>query len=318
MIAVYSFFQFMTENQLPKLGLVCITASHEVRFRTVTRRTLSKLSTSEQQAKLKAIYTANIERLTKAIAFCCREQIELYRLSSALFPFADESIGEAVLHEFKPQLAQIGASAIEHCIRLVLHPNQFVVLNSDRKEVIENSFQILKTHAHILDLMGLPRSPWALMNIHGGKGDRAQRLVDNIQQLPENVYSRITLENDENTYSSEAIAKICQLAKIPMVFDAHHHLIHEKLDSYNHPSVGEMLALARTTWQQPQWQLVHISNGKEHLHDTKHSDTIANMPASFQNAPWIEVEAKHKEQAIWQLRKEWLPSIRQQFSLQTS
>ena len=304
-------------DSLPKLGLVCITASDEVRFRTVTRRTLSKLSKSEQQTKLREIYTANIERLAKAIAFCQREQIELYRLSSALFPFADEPIGEAILNEFEPQLAQIGDRAIQHQIRLVLHPNQFVVLNSDRQEVIENSFKILKTHAHVLDLLGLPRSPWALINIHGGKGDRAQRLIDNIQQLPANVYSRLTLENDEHTYSSQAIANICQIAGIPMVFDAHHHLIHEHLDGYNHPSVGEMLELAKTTWKQPQWQLVHISNGKEHLHDTKHSNLIVNMPSSFQNAPWIEIEAKHKERAISQLRRKWLPSIRETVSVAT-
>ena len=307
----------MRENPLPKLGLVCITASNEVRFRTVTRRTLSKLSSSEQQAKLREIYTANIERLAKAIAFCHREQIELYRLSSALFPFADEPVGEVILNEFAPQLAQIGEAATQHQIRLVLHPNQFVVLNSDRQEVIENSFKILKTHAHILDLLGLPRSPWALMNIHGGKGDRAQRLIDNLQQLPPNVYSRITLENDEHTYSSHAIANICQIAGIPMVFDAHHHLVHENLASYDHPSIGEMLELARTTWKQPQWQLVHISNGKEHLHDTKHSNAIANMPSSFQNVPWIEVEAKQKEQAIRQLKQKWLPSIHETVSVAT-
>lgn len=307
----------MSEDRLPKLGLVCITASNEVRFRTVTRRTLSKLSSSEQQAKLKAIYTENIKRLAKAIAFCQREQIELYRLSSALFPFADEPVGEAILDEFAPQLAQIGEDATQHQIRLVLHPNQFVVLNSDRQEVIENSFKILKNHAHILDLLGLPRSPWALMNIHGGKGDRVQRLIDNIQQLPANVYSRITLENDEHTYSSQAIANICQITGIPMVFDAHHHLVHENLDSYDRPSVGEMLELAKTTWKQPQWQLVHISNGKEHLHDTKHSNLIINMPSSFQNAPWIEVEAKQKERAIFQLRREWLPSIRKTVSVAT-
>ena len=304
-------------DSLPKLGLVCITASDEVRFRTVTRRTLSKLSKSEQQTKLREIYSANIERLAKAIAFCQREQIELYRLSSALFPFADEPIGEAILNEFEPQLAQIGDRAIQHQIRLVLHPNQFVVLNSDRQEVIENSFKILKTHAHVLDLLSLPRSPWALINIHGGKGDRAQRLIDNIQQLPLNVYSRLTLENDEHTYSSKAIANICQITGIPMVFDAHHHLVHEHLDGYNHPSVGEMLELAKTTWKQPQWQLVHISNGKEHLHDTKHSNLIINMPSSFQNAPWIEIEAKQKERAIFQLRREWLPSIRETVGVAT-
>ena len=299
----------MTTNQLPKLGLVCVSASDEVRFRTVTRRTLSKLSQSQQQEKLEKVYTANTERLAKAIAFCQRQNIQLYRLSSALFPFADEPMGEELLTKFTSRLQEIGNTAKNHSIRLVLHPSQFVVLNSDRKEVIVNSIKILKTHARLLDLLQLPRSPWALMNIHGGKGDRADRLIHNIRQLPENIYSRLTIENDEHTYSSEAIAQICLDTKIPMVFDAHHHLVYENLESYNDSSVGKMLELARTTWERPEWQLVHISNGKQHFHDTKHSDFITNMPSCFSEAPWIEVEAKQKEQAIYSLRKEWLPSV---------
>ena len=299
----------MIKNQLPKLGLVCVSASDEVRFRTVTRRTLSKLSQSQQREKLEKVYTANTERLAKAIAFCQRQNIQLYRLSSALFPFSDEPMGEELLTKFTSRLQEIGNTAKNHSIRLVLHPSQFVVLNSDRKEVIINSIKILKTHARLLDLLQLPRSPWALMNIHGGKGDRADRLIHNIRQLPENVYSRLTIENDEHTYSSEAIAQICLDTKIPMVFDAHHHLVYENLESYNDSSVGKMLELARTTWERPEWQLVHISNGKQHFHDTKHSDFITNMPSCFSEAPWIEVEAKQKEQAIYHLRNEWLPSV---------
>ena len=234
----------MTEDQLPKLGLVCVTASNEVRFRTVTRRTLSKLSETEQQEKLRTIYSANVERLSKAIAFCQRENIQLYRLSSGLFPFADNSTGKKILLEFADRLQQIGQSARNSNIRLVIHPDQFVVLNSDRKEVIDNSIEILKTHARILDLLELPHSPWALINIHGGKGDRAQRLIDNIQRLPKNIYSRLTIENDEHAYSSEATAEICLAAKIPMVFDAHHHFVHQQLESYEDPSIKEMLELA--------------------------------------------------------------------------
>ena len=299
-------------NKLPKLGLVCVTASNAVRFRTVTRRTLGKLPKSKQQEKLRIVYSDNLERLSKAIAFCQQSDIQLYRLSSGLFPFADEPIGETILKEFELRLEQIGNKASELGIRLVIHPNQFVVLNSDRDEVVGNSIKILKTQAHILDLLQLPRSPWALMNIHGGKGDRAERLIENIRSLPDNVASRLTLENDEHTYSSQEIAEICHAAKIPMVFDAHHHLIHEHLTSYDDPSFKEMLELAKTTWKQPEWQLVHISNGKQHFYDTKHSDLIVNMPACFRDVPWIEVEAKQKERAIDKLKQEWLPSVERQ------
>lgn len=303
----------MTQNLtlIPELGLVCITASPEVRFRALTRKRLLQLTIPEQEKTLRTLYTENLKRLNQAVEFCVRENIHLYRLSSALFPFADEPMGMTILLELAQQLELIGKQANSLGIRLVLHPDQFVVLSSDRPEVIENSIKILKTHAQILDLLGLPRSPWSLMNIHGGKSDRSQRLIQVIQDLPDEIRLRLTLENDEYAYSSEDILEVCHATKIPMVFDAHHHVIHEHLDSYDHPSVALMLAEAQKTWAIPEWQLVHISNGDKSFSDSKHSDYIQLMPDSYKTVPWIEVEAKQKELAIAQLRKNWLNLIHQ-------
>jgi UV DNA damage endonuclease len=291
---------------LPELGLVCITASDAVRYKTMTRKRLLQLAPPEQQQALRALYAENLRRLGLAIDFCATHQIRLYRLSSATFPFADDAVGENILGEFADALRQVGDRALALGLRLVLHPDQFVVLNSDRPDVIENSIKILKTHARVFDLLGLPQSSWALMNIHGGKGDRANRLIQVIRDLPDNIRCRLTLENDEYTYSAETILAICQAAAVPMVFDAHHHIIHEHLETYEDPSVSEMLAAARTTWSNPEWQLVHISNGCDSFGDQRHSDIITLMPSSYRSAPWIEIEAKHKEVAIEKLRQEWL------------
>jgi UV DNA damage endonuclease len=291
---------------LPKLGLVCITASDAVRYKTTTRKRLLQLEPPEQQQVLRTLYAENLRRLGLAIDFCDAHDIRLYRLSSATFPFADDSVGEDILSEFADGLQQVGDRALALGIRLVLHPDQFVVLNSDRPEVIENSIKILKTHARVFDLLGLPQSPWALMNIHGGKGDQANRLIQVIRDLPDNIRCRLTLENDEYTYGAEEILAICEAAAVPMVFDAHHHIIHEHLETYEDPSVSRMLAAARTTWSNPDWQLVHISNGCESFGDQRHSDVITLMPSSYRTVPWIEVEAKQKEVAIEKLRQEWL------------
>jgi UV DNA damage endonuclease len=293
---------------LPKLGLVCITASKQVRFRTVTRKRLLQFSPAEQGQLLRDLYRDNLQRLAVAIRFCASEGIPLYRLSSALFPFAD-TVGAPILSELAETMQQIGQLAQDQSIRLVLHPDQFVVLNSDRPEVIANSIQILTAHARSFDLLGLPQSPWALMNIHGGKGDRAERLVQVIRSLPDPIRSRLTLENDEHTYSASEILEICRATDIPMVFDAHHHVIHEQLDSYEHPSIAEMLMAAGTTWPVADWQLVHISNGHAAFTDPRHSDFITVMPSAYQYAPWIEIEAKQKELAIAKLHQDWLPHL---------
>ena len=288
------------------LGLVCITTSDEVRYKTVTRKTLLSLDEGAQTEKLRSIYAENIARLKKAVSFCLVNDINLYRMTSNLFPFSDEESGAKILEEFAENLAEIGKHALENNLRLVLHPDQFVVLSSDSPNVVENSVKILKMHAKTMDLLGQPRSEWAAMNIHGGKSDRADRMVENIKKLPEEIRSRLVLENDEHAYSSEEILDICRRAEVPMVFDAHHHVCREKLEDYNDESVEKAFWAARETWQNPDLQMVHISNGREKFGDRAHSDLIFTMPEVFRFAPWIEVEAKHKEIAIAKLQKDWL------------
>lgn len=293
----------------PQLGLVCITASKEVRYKTVTRKRLLQFSEDEQEKILENLYAENLQRLNLAIDFCLKNQLRLYRITSNLFPFADTELGEKVLNQFNEELWEIGKRVQGAGIRLVVHPDQFVVLSSDNPDVVATSIKLLKMHAMILDKLGQPQSPWAVMEVHGGKSDRSEQLVKVIRTLPEAIRSRLALENDEYAYSAQEILDICRQAGIPMVFDAHHHIIHEQLDSYDHPSVAQMQAAAQSTWPVPEWQLVHISNGREAFRDRHHSDLITVMPSSYRSVPWIEVEAKLKEEAIAKLRQEWLPTL---------
>lgn len=297
-----------TQTQCVKnnLGLVCITHSEDVRYKTTTRKNLLSLDESAQKEKLRTIYTENISRLKKAIGFCLANDINLYRMTSALFPFSDEKMGAEILEDFTENLAEIGTNALAKGLRLVLHPDQFVVLSSDSENVIANSVKILKMHAKTMDLLKQPRSEWAAMNIHGGKSGRIDKLVTEIEKLPEEIRSRITFENDEYAYSSAEILEVCRRANVPMVFDAHHHICRENLENYNDPSVTEIFWAARETWKKPENQMVHISNGREKFGDRAHSDLIFTMPEVFRFAPWIEVEAKHKELAIAKLQTEWL------------
>ncbi|MCP6762967.1 MAG: UV DNA damage repair endonuclease UvsE [Fischerella sp. CENA71] len=292
----------------PYLGLVCITFSKQVRFRTITRTRYLQLSEEQRVSTLKELYRDNLQRLDGALTFCQQYNIRLYRMSSGLFPLSDweDEVGAGVLEEMSGDLSKIGQRANQLGIRMVLHPDQYVVLSSDSPQVVTTSIKILERHARTLDLLGLPRSSWSLMNIHGGKSQRVEQLVEVISLLPENIKSRLTLENDEYAYSASEILEVCQRAGVPLVFDAHHHICHENLDSYDHPSVTEMFYAAQQTWTNPEWQLVHISNGEEAFNDRKHSDLITAMPSVYHQAPWIEVEAKHKEEAIAYLRSWWL------------
>ena len=292
----------------PELGLVCITFSKEVRFRTMTRTRYLQLTLEQRESALRELYQDNLQRLNLGLSFCQENQIRLYRMSCGLFPLSDmeDEIGAHILKEMSADLAKIGQKASEWNIRMVLHPDQYVVLSSDSPDVVKSSIKILEGHAHTLDLLGLPKSTWSLMNIHGGKSQRADQLVRVVSELPENIKNRLTFENDEYAYSSLEILEVCQRTGVPMVFDAHHHICHENLDSYDDPSVASMFYAARETWANPEWQLVHISNGEQAFKDRKHSELITDMPSVYREAPWIEIEAKRKEEAIAHLRSWWV------------
>lgn len=297
------------ETPVPRLGLVCITTTDAIRFRTITRTRLLQFPESERPALLRDIYEDNLLRLDRAIAYCRAHNIGMYRISSNLLPFADDPAYQDVLNRCAWLLHQAGESAHRLNVRLLSHPEQFVVLSSDSANVVANSIRTLQMHAHILDMLGQPRSLACPMEIHGGKSNRADALVRTIETLGAPIRSRLILENDEDAYSSGEILAVCRRAGVPMVFDAHHHVCHEKLGSYEDGSVQEMFWAARETWPDPAWQLTHISNGRAFFADTRHSDLVTQMPSVYRCAPWIEVEAKSKEQAIALLQSRWLDSL---------
>jgi UV DNA damage endonuclease len=287
----------------PHFGLVCMTASEECRFRTITRTRYLRLPPAEQAAALVELYADNLRRLAAAVDFCRRNSIRLYRMPSSLFPMSDESLGRRVLTKMSPRLLEVGQAAMAAGMRIVNHPEQFVVLSSDRPEVVKTSLAILCKEALVMDLLGLPQTPFASLIIHGGKGGRGGALVRQIGKLPPGIRNRLCLENDEYSYSAAEILDVCKNAGVPMVFDNLHHVIREKIDSYEDPSLRRFTTLARATWPDPDWQLVHLSNGRTSFRDRNHSDLIVEVPSAFRQVRWIEIEAKGKEQAIADLRR---------------
>ena len=294
----------------PKLGLVCITASPQIRYRTITRTNYLRLDAAARLAKLRELYASNTAKLLEALTFCFANDIELYRLTSQLFPMHDlaDGVGAAVLEEIAPQLLEVGRRSALYGIRVVIHPEQFVVLSSDSAAIAQNAVALLTGHARQLDMMGLPCTQWTTLLIHGGKGGRPDALKERIAALPDNVRLRLALENDEHAYGAQDILEVCQRAGIPMVFDAHHHVVHKQLDSYEDSSIAHFTDAARETWSDLAWQIAHLSNGKERFADRRHSDLIDHFPSAFLNVPFVEIEAKAKEIAILELRERLLRS----------
>lgn len=288
----------------PNLGLVCLSYTEECRYRAITRSRFLALAAEEREGVLRELYWDNLRRLHWTLGFCERRGIWLYRVTSGLFPMSDEALGEGVLAGMAANLSAVGRRAERLGIRILAHPDQFVVLNSENPKVVETSRRIMEKHARAFDLMGLPQSPWAALILHGGKAGRAKELVEEIGRLPEGVRKRLCLENDEYAYSAAQILEICREARVPMIFDNLHHAIKEKIADYEHPSFAKFVAAARETWRPHRdWQIVHLSNGAASALDRNHSEYITDVPPAYAGVKWIEVEARGKELAIAALRK---------------
>lgn len=285
----------------PAYGLVCLTVGPELRFRTVTLSRYRLLTPAERETRLRALYAENIRILHSAAGYCAARGIRLYRMSSSLFPMLDlegDDTGSAVLADLSAELRAAGEAFGDAGIRVLMHPEQFIVLNSDRPEVRASSLRAMQGHARVMDGLGFTRSAWNLLLLHGGKGGRAAELRALIPDLPDAVRLRLGLENDERAYGPQDLLPVCGATGTPFVFDAHHHVVREGLPDQEHPSVREWVLRARATWTPPEWQVVHLSNGIEGPQDRRHSHLITQLPSAYADVPWIEVEAKGKEEAV--------------------
>lgn len=170
----------------------------------------------------------NLNHLLSILNFNIRNSIYFFRISSGIIPFASHPICDIEWNEtFKADLKEIGDFINKNNIRVSMHPDQFVILNSKNEYVIKNSIRELQYHCTLLDSMRLPSS--AKIQIHGGGvyGDKKKSKKDfsnNFSNLLEgNLKKRLVIENDDRSYSLKDCLDIQSEISIPIVFDTFHH-----------------------------------------------------------------------------------------------
>ena len=196
-------------------------------------------------------------------------------------------------------------------MRLTAHPGPFNKLASPKERVFELTKTDLSIHGELFDLIGLPRTPYAKLNIHVGAayGDKSFALDNfcrNFERLPECVRSRLTVENDdkESLYSTQELYEgVYKRIGIPIVFDYHHHMLHT-----GGQTEQEALELALSTWGDIK-PVVHYSESRclEHnnpkIKPQAHSDLVYNTLNNYGHEFDIMIEAKHKELALFRYRE---------------
>lgn len=299
---------FLKEETKPRSGKVHLVNEMEEKVLQLGRYRSGKYTPDQ----IKGVYINNVKRLAEMLPKIRRHGIRLFRVSSALFPLSDQV--DRTLWDNPQVIAHLktaGDFVKANEMRVSTHPGQFCVLSSDSDSVVEKAFVELEIHGWIFDKMGLPHSPQYAINIHGGKKDRASRLIEQIKSLPDHVRKRLTLENDESAYSVVDLLHVHQETGVPIVFDSHHHTFNE-----DNLTMEEAHNVTKETWPKDVKPLQHISNTDPSLINgnfqdrRKHSDMIHYIPQpqllGLQNDDIdVEVEAKLKNIAVFDMVKKF-------------
>ncbi|MCY2986407.1 MAG: UV DNA damage repair endonuclease UvsE [Planctomycetota bacterium] len=292
-----------------RLGLCCIFRDEPIKFGTTTATASGKMKRADALVKLSGLCMANAEALLTALHFCAASGIGCFRINSQVLPLKthpqvgycmDElPQGKAIVRRFK----DCGAFAKRHGLRTCFHPDQFVVLNSQRPEVVEASIRELEYQAEVATWIGAD-----VINIHGGGafGDKQKALADlarSLKRLSRRAKSRLTVENDDKLFTPANLLPICRATGIPLVYDVHHHRCNR-----DGLSVEQATEQAIGTWDRE--PLFHISspiNGWNGSRPGSHHDFIdvTDFPDCWLNLDvTVEVEAKAKEVAVLKLKRE--------------
>lgn len=235
--------------------------------------------------------------------------VKLFRISSSMFPWMSEYELADLQDYYKIRLllSEIGNMAKDNGIRLTMHPGAYVVIASPSERIVQNSFKELRQHAEQLDMLGMPETLEAPINIHingvyGDKIETGKRFMQRFDMLPANVKNRLTIENDDKQgqWSISDLTSLFKQYNIrpAITFDYLHHACHP-----DNLSEQDAIKASSVFWKNHR-QLVHYSSSKQveipSAKQLAHADYIHENIITYNLPLDIELEAKAKELALIQ------------------
>ncbi len=140
-----------------------------------------------------------------------------------MIPFASHPICKYNwLHHFKSELKEIGEFITRKNMRISMHPDQFVLINSNNEKVTQSSMRELQYHCDILDTMCLDQSAKIQIHVGGAYGDKTNAInvfIKRYDSLSESIKKRLVIENDDHLFNLHDCMIIHQQTSIPIVLD---------------------------------------------------------------------------------------------------
>ena len=195
-------------------------------------------------------------------------------------------------------------------MRVDFHPDQFTVLNSTKKEVIENTIISLNYHCSILKALKI-ENPTIILHVGSsvlGKDNSIKRFINNFNKLPNYLKESIAIENDDKTYNILDVLELCKKIDVPFVLDYHHHVCNN-----NNIEIQKYYKEIFSTWKE-KTPKIHFSSPKNKTkkeirshHDYINSDDFIPFIESIKYLNTnldIMIEAKAKDEALFKLVRE--------------
>ena len=300
------------------LGYACINSTLQKNENVMCNRGMIKrtfLAKGVPYASELAL--SNVKALKRVIEWNNQNDISVYRMTSCLFPWVSEYEIEDLpdYEEIASTMKAAGMIAMNAGQRLSFHPGQFCVLASRTKQVVINAANELNKSAQMMDILGLPNSPGAKINIHvgGAYGEHDKALArfceNTVKYLTDSAFSRLTVENDDKpgVYSTKMLYDgVFKKIGIPIVFDSHHHGLGPQDIDYH-----DAFYLARSTWPTGIKQQCHHSNSKKDYEDPKvpkvsHSSWFYTPFENYGEDVDVVLECKAKELALLKYKRDFL------------
>ena len=300
-----------------KLGYACINkglSEQPKSKRITTNRTFRKATFEEKGLPYASeIFLQNSRDLLEILKWNEKHNIKFFRLSSQIVSWASEYLLPSLpdYSQIEEVLFECGMYIEEHGMRVTTHPDHFVKLASPNEDVVLSAIRDLEIHGELFDLLCLPRTHYAKINIHVGAayGDKAKALdtfCKNFHRLSDAVKSRLTIENDDrpSLYSAHDLYEsVYKRLGTPIVFDYHHH-------KFNTGSLTEKeaLELSLSTWGDVT-PVTHYSQSRSIEHDdpkikaNAHSDSYWEPVELYGHDFDVMLECKHKEIGLFKMRE---------------
>ena len=203
--------------------------------------------------------------------------------------------------------ARLGALRLGLCCQFAAQPIKFrtttaaALQRKTRREQLRHLADLCAANADSL----LAALQFCAAHGGGGYGDKPaalERFRRNLGRLSLRVRSRLTVENDDKTFTPADLLPLCHAEGVPLVYDAHHHRC-----CPDDLTVKQATTAARATWNRE--PLFHISSpldGWQGPKPERHHDYIDPMdfPTAWRGLTLtVEVEAKAKELAVARLQR---------------